>query len=459
MRFPNNMFIHGLLALAAAVVIFLPASQMPIIGMPFILLFPDLVLVGLAMVIAGAIPAPRNVKISAVFLLWVLGSVGIEAVRLPVAMSKDGVYEAQVVIHQPAKLAVGDRVSLSGDVNPIVTAEGPPGLVKLDVNYGLGMLLSAGTPLVDNMTFTDIADLVFIHGLTPEIGGNAFPRIEVRKDHFPGWMTVTVAVKATADTVLSEFRRTVPLPVVHPAPLPSAFERMVLSIMNDNLIRSLSGLNRRASLTTELSRFIEKSFGLERAYENKGRAIRMTVLRETTEPLPPGTYLPEFLQRFRGDVRYDGRSSSMQACGMSVFTRVFGRSGGRPHVRVLDPRPMESPLILGDQDVSTLYEFYCDEEAGTLVRFTIFGHGQALKMSRYSKQGTLLEVKYLRLPFWPAQMSVIDAGSLKTGADGRLHVSFSTPVWRGPDGKVDDTAPDGKIDDTVFRRVEFVNED
>jgi hypothetical protein len=446
------MFERGLLLLLGTLVICLPMSQIPIFGALFIFPFPDLVLVAVAMLLAGIIPLPFRAQIVLALVFWALASVAIEIVRLPQHLAaRGGVLAPTSLVHRALDTANVRSVSMSGDVNTIVFAAGPPLFVVSDIHQ-VGVRESWGRPLFNQASYFELVDTVWQLGFRPDIGGEGFPRVEVSKVHRSGWVELNVTVVDSPGRSTAQFRRVFPLPPPEPGVEADAFTRLGLSILHDNILRSVLELNDEVRLHRELTEFLGKALGKPASQERPaGPLIPLRVANDVAMPIPRGEGLGPFMKSLASDQRTDTGAGAEGPCGHRLANREFGANGWRTYVQVEEGSGLEFPAVLGHLDPDHApFQNYCAAD-GALVTFTRTWRPQpGLKLSTYARGGKLTAVRYFQVPFAIHRESVVLRESLIVDSKGILSFSLASPI-------VLKTSPEEVYEKTSYRHLEWTS--
>lgn len=423
------MMRRGISLLVLTLAVCLPASQIPFVGALFVFPFADLILVAFALILAAPFPVAGKSRMLLIVSLWVALSLGIELVRIPHIIANDGVLSPHITIDRQTPLSDAGEVILRGDLNTLLVAGGPVGFVQQDMNIA-GMRESAGLVMQEQAATTDIPDLIWLKGIRPIFGREDFPAIEVRQIHNKGWIELTIKVKDGPNSVAAQFTRSASLPRPEGSyPRTSAPMRLLLSVLNDNLIRAVLGLNTPLNLNSEVSSFLDTALDrVDRREASIGPRIELHETSSKLHSIPLSEYMQHHRETIGSGKEVDSPMNRVQACGMTMQGREFGERGRRTYVEVLDFPELPYPTVL--RHISPMYstfEYYCNAADETLTTFTQIGEQPTLKLSTYSKRGTLLAVAYYKLPRFLNRFTVVHRGTLRQGL-AEVSLSVSAPI-------------------------------
>ncbi len=388
--------------------------------------FSDVILVSLAMLVVAIMPFSPGKRLAAAFLMWGLASIAIEFIRLPAYESGTGLYRPQVKVFRQATLSAGSAITITGSANPIAYANGPPGFVGMDLHQ-VGVRYSWGIPLANRTNVADIPDLLWARGLVPNIDGNDLYRVVVTKTYRPAWLSLSITVSEANGGIIAEYRRTIPLPIDKPGVKLEDYKLLIYSIFQDNLLRTLLGLNESINLNRELLDFFDQVLGTKQhRLESAGKLSKFVVVSEETLPLPPNLHSDEFFRQIGSGATHDKVTS---VCGLELAYKRFGsRAEGLGFLAILPPQ--KSPVLLKTNlNTNQVIDYYCDESNGG---FWIFSQqsdvGQAVRVTHYARDGTLQALYHLEMPMRLRQKAVINKGSLQVIGGGPDSFSISTPA-------------------------------
>lgn len=448
------MFQLGLTLLAAAVVA-LAATFVPLVGILAMLLFSDLVLAGLALVVAGSLPFGGRARIAAAVVLWAMGSLAIEAVRLPVHFAQGGgVYAPEIVRHRPVFIRRDFALPVVGDPGAFVVGGGPPGFVVPQADV-IGRGNGGWTSLANWAWPVEPVDMLWRRGYTPHVGSTSFPRLRMERKAADGWLHLQLHAEDAPGQAGVSFRRSYPLPPPHPGlPAETTPRTLVLGVLHHNLLRLVLGLTDAVRPDRDLKQFFD--LVLERGQEGPGpraggplRAVEL--IADRTVPLPPGTRaVSAHLEKLRPDVRIDREALRTEACGMKIQGREFGAPGTQTYVAVLDGGgdSRTAPVLNHITPGHAAFDYYCDAASGLLYTFMALDPGPALRVTGYTRDGRLADVHYLALPFRLHRTAVVQRGSLQRDATGAVRLQVTQPV-------VEQKKPREIVSQTQAQTLEF----
>jgi hypothetical protein len=399
----------------------------PMFGALAAFAFADLILVSFAMLVAAFLPLSSGKRLAAAFLLWGLASVAIEFIRLPAYEPGAGLYRPQVKVLRQADLSAGSAITIIGNANPIAYTTGPQGFVGMDLHQ-VGARYSWGIPLANRTHITDIPDLLWERGLAPNIDGKDRYRIAVRKTYRPAWLLLSITVSEANGDILAEYRRTLPLPLNEPGVKLPGYKLLIYSIFQDNVLRSLLGLNESINLNRELHDFFDQVLGKKHnRHESAGKLTSFAVISEETLPLPPNLHPDNFFREIGSGASHNNGTTSV--CGLELTYMRFGSLGQGLGFLAIHP-PQKHPVLLkANLSTNQVIDYYCDESNSGFWIFTRQSDtGQVCRVTHHAPDGTLQAIYHLQMPMQFHQKAVINKGSLQVLRNGPDSFSISTPA-------------------------------
>lgn len=433
------MLAIGALLLFVTAPVLWAASYLPFFGVLAFLPFSDVVLAGIALCVAGLLPAARPVRMVVAVLGWAALSLCVELPRWNLDRQwAGGVISPVQSIAQQITLPPGNVLSVGGDAGALLSAQGPRRAVRFEINVA-GMRDSAGALMFNRATVAEPAELLWMLGAVPEIGGAAYPRVVFERRESAGWTHLALQVQPQAGAVSATFRRSYPLPPPEPGIRRPWPERLVLGVLHQNLLRTVLGLNAEYSPRSELAAFFRQALRLPERLASgwsRGTLRPVRVLAERQDVAPAGRSAERAVLELAG--ARDWHDLRSNPCGLSVEGMEFGASASRTYVSVIRREASQAPMVLNHIEPGhATVAWYCEQPTGRLIGIMgAPGQGRGgLRVTGYSREGRLEELHFLDLPFPLPHHAAVLPGTLRRGPGGALAftlaASVQTPGERG----------------------------
>jgi len=448
---------RGVTLVFLAIAVALPVSfHLPIFGAPFIFLFSDAILLGMAAFIAGLVPtASGATRFMSLILLWIALSLALEVPHLHERMS-DLMGGTNRGIHssRPNQIKIPPAVvSIMGPANPILAARGRKWEVEPDVHM-VGVRQSMGRPLINMATSVDLPDLLWSRGIEPRIGERGFPQLSISNVVSLESSRLKLEYLDAPDQVAATYERKLPLPKIYPGFSMGGTRSLILSVFYFNLWREVLQVNRPVDLNREIDSFLDIAVGTS----NRGNALggptrAIEIEQEQVVQVPEGQSVSKFFETTNTSYfRSDGGDWRWEVCGKYPTPLEFGGPGNSTYLLGLFRGDSSLPALLHHVSPDdAIFAFYCEPKTHEIIAFSHLGTRTrpVLRVSIFSSDGSLRSIHFFRLSKWQAVGNFIIPGTWTKGSAGSI--SFQM-MGRIPLATADSH---GQMDEKQYRLIRF----
>jgi len=424
---------YGALFLGFAFFVALPMMYfVPLFGMPFFFVFPDAVLLGLAALLAWIVPGFSPAwRLLFFFFTWLTLSLAMEIPQLVDRLSpsmrraNEGI---RVIVPLPPMMPPA-VLNISGPANLILTARGRRWEITPD-----GLTKSGGRSLANMVTSFDLADALQQRGIAPQMNGEGFPRLVVRREYNYDATSLSVDYLDKDRRTIASYKRQLPMAPVYPGHVLKPEAKLAASVFYFNFWRAVLGINRPVDIDKEMNQFLGTLFG----GGNPATAIADTpmrtlaVARDMVNKVPAGSTVTQFFANLDGTAQHTSTGKSRQeVCGLPVFNMEFGEPGDSLYVSGFARSRIQATLIHRITPDEHVFSLYCDKPRQRIIAFYKFGTAKkpGLRLSIFDLNGQLQNVSFFRPPQYIGSRTTVLPGSVTVDNAGNIRFTMLQKIW------------------------------